>query len=60
MLWQTVLPGSIQNSTITYAVNGKQYVAVVSGSGALTGALMDQASIKPNRGYNALYVFSLP
>jgi len=50
----------VQNSTITYAVNGKQYVAVVTGSGALTGALMDQASIKPNRGYNAVYVFALP
>ena len=28
--------------------------------GALTGALMDQASIKPNRSYNALYVYALP
>jgi alcohol dehydrogenase (cytochrome c) len=60
VLWEQTLGGPVQNSTITYAVNGKQYVAVVTGSGALTGALMDQASIKPNRGYNAVYVFALP
>jgi hypothetical protein len=28
ILWETTLGGTIQNSTITYAVNGKQYVAV--------------------------------
>lgn len=60
VLWEQTLGGPIQNSTITYAVNGKQYVAVFTGSGALTGALMDQAGIKPNRGYNALYVYALP
>ena len=60
VLWEQTLGGPVQNSTITYAVNGKQYVAVVSGSGALSGALMDQASIKPNRSYNALYVYALP
>ena len=53
MLWEQTLGGPIQNSTITYAVNGKQYVAVLTGSGALSGGLMDQAGIKPNRGYNA-------
>ena len=51
---------TVQNSTITYSVNGKQYIAVLTGSGALSGGLMDQAGIKPNRGYNALYVFALP
>jgi len=30
------------------------------GSGALSGGLMDQAGIKPNRNYNALYVYALP
>ena len=33
------LGGPIQNSTITYAVNGKQYVAVFTGGGGLTGGL---------------------
>jgi alcohol dehydrogenase (cytochrome c) len=60
MLWEQTLGGPVQNSTITYAVNGKQYIAVLTGSGALSGGLMDQAGIKPNRAYNALYVFALP
>ena len=60
MLWEQTLGGPMQNSTITYSVNGKQYIAVLTGSGALSGGLMDQAGIKPNRGYNALYVFALP
>jgi alcohol dehydrogenase (cytochrome c) len=60
VLWQHRLNGPIQNSTITYSVNGKQYVAVLTGQGAVTGALMDQAGIKPNRGYNSLSVFALP
>jgi len=60
MLWEQTLGGPVQNSTITYAVNGKQYIAVLTGSGALSGGLMDQAGIKPNRAYNALYVYALP
>jgi glucose dehydrogenase len=60
MLWEQTLGGPITNSTITYAVNGKQYLAVLTGSGAITCALMDQAGIKPNRGYNSLVVFALP
>ena len=60
LLWEQTLAGPVQNSTITYAVDGKQYVAVLTGSGALSGGLMDQAGIKPNRNYNALYVFALP
>jgi alcohol dehydrogenase (cytochrome c) len=59
-LWEQTLAGPVQNSTITYAVNGKQYVAVLTGSGLLSGGLMDQAGIKPSRGYNALYVYALP
>ena len=31
MLWEQTLGGPIQNSTITYAVNGKQYIAVLTG-----------------------------
>ena len=30
-IWQARLPGTVQNSTITYAVNGKQYVAAMAG-----------------------------
>jgi alcohol dehydrogenase (cytochrome c) len=60
MLWETAVGGPIANSTITYAVNGKQYLAVLTGAGAIAGGVMDQAGIKPNRTYNALYVYALP
>jgi alcohol dehydrogenase (cytochrome c) len=61
VLWQTVLPGSIQNSTITYAVNGKQYIAVLTGRGGVTGGLINQANIQPPPpNTNGIYVFALP
>ena len=61
VLWQAVLPGSIQNSTITYAVNGKQYVAVLFGRGALSGGLITQAGVTPPPvNTNGVYVFALP
>jgi PQQ-dependent dehydrogenase (methanol/ethanol family) len=60
VLWEHTLKGPVQNSTITYAVNGKQYVAVLTGVGLNTAGIIDQAGIKPNRGYNSLSVFALP
>ncbi len=61
VLWQAVLPGSIQNSTITYAVNGKQYVAVLTGRGGVTAGLITQAGITPPpANTNGVYVFALP
>lgn len=62
ILWETILGGIIQNSTITYAVGGKQYVAVLTGDGAgHTGTPLRLApSIKPPRGHNEIYVFALP
>jgi alcohol dehydrogenase (cytochrome c) len=60
ILWETILGGAVQMSTITYAVNGKQYVAVYSGEGLLTGNLIDWAEIDPARSHNAVYVFALP
>ena len=60
ILWETSLGGSVDNSTISYAVNGKQYIAVLSGEGLLTGGLISQASISPPRRHNELYVFALP
>lgn len=60
MLWQTILGGPIQMSTITYAVDGKQYVAVYTGDGLLSGGLMQLAEINPPRNHNAVYVFALP
>ena len=49
-------------STITYAVNGRQYVAVMTGDGqSATANLVRQVpTLVPLRGHNALYVFALP
>jgi len=41
-------------------VNGKQYIAVMSGEGLLTGGLIGQAGIQPARRHNEIYVFALP
>lgn len=62
ILWQATLGGPIQNSTITYRVNGKQYVAVLTGLGAMTQSLFARAGangINPQRN-NAVHVFALP
>ena len=59
VLWETILGSSIQTSTITYAVGGKQYVAVLTGEGQVT--LYPQfPKIKVPRTHNAIYVFALP
>ena len=62
ILWESILGGVIQMSTITYAVNGKQYVAVLTGDGLSgTRALLRQIpELTPPRGHNAIYVFALP
>ena len=61
VLWQTALPGSVQNSTITYAVNGKQYIAVLTGRGGITSGLITQANIQPPPpNTNGVFVFALP
>ncbi len=57
-LWETILGGPIAVNTITYSVNGKQYVAVTTGD-TLMSAGLNQAAKAP-RGHNALYVFALP
>ena len=59
ILWETKVSGPIQNSTITYAVNGKQYVAVVTGTGLMTRSLFGNAGIDPDLN-NTIHVFALP
>src|SRR5437667_896228 len=61
ILWETTLGGPIQTSTITYRVNGKQYIAVVTGLGAITSSIFPRAGvtgISPQRN-NAIQVFAL-
>jgi PQQ-dependent dehydrogenase (methanol/ethanol family) len=61
VLWDEVLPGPIANSTITYAVNGRQYLAVLTGDGLLTsGVAAYNKSITSTRRVNTIQVFALP
>ena len=52
----------IQTSTISFAVNGRQYVSVLTGDGqsGTGGPLRLVDELKPPRGHNAVYVFALP
>jgi alcohol dehydrogenase (cytochrome c) len=62
VLWETQLPGPVANSTITYAVNGRQYVALFTGDGLLSPgvAAYNKDKVKFNRGVNTIQVFALP
>jgi alcohol dehydrogenase (cytochrome c) len=61
ILWDETLPGPIANSTITYAVNGRQYVAVYTGDGLLTaGVAAYNKEVKSTRKMNTIQVFALP
>lgn len=61
VLWETRLAQALQGYPISYAVEGRQFVAVPTGLGlfrALTATLSPEI-YQPNGG-NALYVFELP
>ncbi|MGK0298441.1 MAG: alcohol dehydrogenase (cytochrome c) [Gammaproteobacteria bacterium] len=62
ILWETIVGGIVQNSTITYAVGGRQYIAILTGEG--TGGTSSKSALVPEmdlvRGHNAIYVFALP
>jgi PQQ-dependent dehydrogenase (methanol/ethanol family) len=64
VLWESVVGGAIVNSTISYAVNGKQYVMVYTGVGqsVTTGplAVVGKVMPPPVLSHNAIYVFALP
>ena len=60
-LWESILGGNISVSTVTYAVNGKQYVAVMTGDNPKVPELSGEfPEMKTPRGHNSIYVFSLP
>ena len=48
VLFRTRLPAPVQGSPVTYAVEGKQYLAVPVGGGRVAGSA------------NTLFVFSVP
>jgi alcohol dehydrogenase (cytochrome c) len=64
VLWESVLGGMIMTSTISYAVDGKQYVMVFTGEGQSVSSgplsLTRKSMPKAVRGHNAIYVFALP
>jgi len=62
ILWESIVGGNVQNSTITYAVGGKQYVAIMTGDGAShsSGKYALVPELKTPRGHNSIYVFALP
>jgi alcohol dehydrogenase (cytochrome c) len=60
-LWETILTGPVAVSTITYAVNGRQYVSVLTGDGLLSQGLINQMGLKGvPRNANSVYTFALP
>ncbi len=63
VLWQTRLGTSVQGFPITYSVDGKQYIAVMTGLGGGSPRNVPAAiapDIKIPRTGQALYVFALP
>ena len=63
-LWETRLPTSVQGFPITYAVGGKQYLAIPAGAGGASWGGMLPADLTPEKrrpvGGNGLFVFALP
>ena len=64
MLWESVVGGMVMTSTITYSVNGKQYVLINTGEGQSVTAgplnLTKAAMPKAIRGHNSVVAFALP
>jgi len=61
VLWETRLPSQVVGGTITFSINGRQYVAVTSGGGPIASYPMSltREADAPS-GANAVYVFALP
>jgi alcohol dehydrogenase (cytochrome c) len=64
VLWETQLGTSVQGFPISFAIDGKQYVAVTTAYGAgapqfYTEWLLDE-DLRLPQGGSALYVFALP
>jgi alcohol dehydrogenase (cytochrome c) len=66
VLWETIVGGPISTSNITYSVDGRQYVAIITGNnlshpGLNTGTMGPlRLNIDNSPQSNALYVFALP
>jgi alcohol dehydrogenase (cytochrome c) len=63
VLWETRLGTSVQGFPVTYSVDGKQYIAVMTGLGGGSPRNVPAAiapDIKIPQSGQALYVFGLP
>ena len=60
MLWEVNLGSPVSGYPVSFAVNGRQYVAVSTGSSlAGSGVLALTPELRPSTGNN-LFVFALP
>jgi alcohol dehydrogenase (cytochrome c) len=61
-LWQTRLPSQVLGGTITFSVNGRQYIAIAAGGGGPAVGLSTEMTPEADTtaGSNAMYVFALP
>jgi len=63
ILWETRLGTAVQGHPVSFAINGKQYIAVTSANGGTSPRVVPSViatEIEYPRWGNALYVFSLP
>ena len=63
LLWQSIVSAPVSGSAISYAVDGRQYVAVAVGGGTASPerrALSVHTELKPPSDSPALFVFALP
>jgi alcohol dehydrogenase (cytochrome c) len=61
VLWQTRLPTQAVGGAVSYSINGRQYIAIAAGGGAIAAVgvgLTPEADT--SSGSNAIYVFALP
>jgi alcohol dehydrogenase (cytochrome c) len=59
ILWQTDLGSPVSGYPISFAVNGKQYVAVSTGSSLVAGSVNRISEFKGSNAAN-MHVFALP
>ena len=62
VLWETILGGQIGGTPITYAVDGRQYVAIPVGPTLISNGYYAPVTpeLRPGGGGNAINVFALP
>jgi alcohol dehydrogenase (cytochrome c) len=65
ILFQTRMPTSVQGFPITYAVRGRQYLAIPVGTGGASWSTLLPIELTPEKKLptgvaNAIYVFALP